>query len=189
MHPNYSVEDLQPGMLLLAEPFLEDPSFHRSVILLCEHTTAHSFGLVLNNKQEIVFDSFVDEKVLEDVPLFSGGPVDPTIMQFVHRRPDLIPDGVLIGPGIYWSGSFEVAIDKVVAGEIGFDEIKFFIGYSGWGAGQLEREVRSNAWILHPGNDKLVFDESHERLWRKIMYAKGGDFRVLSTYPDDPNLN
>jgi putative transcriptional regulator len=96
---------------------------------------------------------------------------------------------VLIGPGIYWSGSFEVAIDKVVAGEIGFDEIKFFIGYSGWGAGQLEREVRSNAWILHPGNDKLVFDESHESLWRKIMYAKGGDFRVLSTYPDDPNLN
>ena len=125
MHPNYSVEDLEPGMLLLAEPFLEDPSFHRSVILLCEHTTAHSFGLVLNNKQEIVFDSFVDEKVLEDVPLYSGGPVDPTIMQFVHRRPDLIPDGVLIGPGIYWSGSFEVAIDKVVAGEIGFDEIKF----------------------------------------------------------------
>jgi putative transcriptional regulator len=96
---------------------------------------------------------------------------------------------VLIGPGIYWSGSFEVAIDKVVAGEIGFDEIKFFIGYSGWGAGQLEREVKSNAWILHPGNDKLVFDETHERLWRKIMYAKGGDFRVLSTYPDDPNLN
>ena len=95
----------------------------------------------------------------------------------------------MIGPGIYWSGSFEVAIDKVVAGEIGFDEIKFFIGYSGWGAGQLEREVRTNAWILHPGNDKLVFDESHEALWRKIMYAKGGDFRVLSTYPDDPNLN
>ena len=59
MHPNYSVEDLEPGMLLLAEPFLEDPSFHRSVILLCEHTNAHSFGLVLNNKQEIVFDSFV----------------------------------------------------------------------------------------------------------------------------------
>ena len=89
MHPNYSVEDLEPGMLLLAEPFLEDPSFHRSVILLCEHTTAHSFGLVLNNKQEIVFDSFVDEKVLENPP--AGQAPDANAWALLARSGGIAP--------------------------------------------------------------------------------------------------
>lgn len=181
--------ELKPGMLLVSEPFLEDPSFHRSVVLLCEHSSSHSFGLVLNQRQEIVLDSYMDEKVMEDVPLYSGGPVDPTIMQFVHRRPDLIPDGMEIGEGIFWSGNFERAIELVVGGEISFDEIKFFIGYSGWGAGQLEREVKSNAWMLHPAKAEYVFDEPTLNLWRKVLFDKGGDYRVLSTYPDDPNLN
>jgi len=77
----------------------------------------------------------------------------------------------------------------VVSGAINFKEIKFFIGYSGWGAGQLAREVKQNAWYLHPAREDYVFDESNKNLWRTVLYDKGGDFRVLSTYPDDPTLN
>lgn len=189
MPKQYTVDDLKPGVLLISEPFLGDSSFHRSVVLVCEHSNAHSFGLILNQKQEIVFDSMVDEQILENVPLFSGGPVDPSIMQFLHKRPDLIPDGIEIAQGIYWSGSFEKAIECVVGGDISFQEIKFFIGYSGWGAGQLASEIKSNAWFIHPAAPNYVFDEAPEKLWRKVLYDKGGDFRVLSTYPEDPNLN
>jgi len=186
---HYMEDELKPGVLLISEPFLEGSAFHRSVVLLCEHSNSHSFGLILNQKQEVVFDSIVDEKVLENVPLFSGGPVDPTIMQFLHRRPDLIPDGIEISKGIFWSGSFEKAIEHVVSGAIDFKEIKFFIGYSGWGAGQLAREVKKNSWYIHPAREDYVFDESNKNLWRTVLYDKGGDFRVLSTYPDDPTLN
>ncbi len=189
MPEHFSEDGLRPGVLLIAEPFLGDSPFHRSVILLCEHSNSHSFGLVLNQKQEIVFDSFIDEKILENVPIFSGGPVDPTVMQFVHRRPDLISEGIEISPGIFWSGSFEKAIECVVSGEINFSEIKFFIGYSGWGAGQLSSELKRNSWFIHPANVPYVFDESPQKLWRKVLHDKGGDFRVLSTYPEDPNLN
>jgi len=101
MPKQYTVDDLKPGVLLISEPFLGDSSFHRSVVLVCEHSNSHSFGLILNQKQEIVFDSMVDEQILENVPLFSGGPVDPSIMQFLHKRPDLIPDGIEIAPGIF----------------------------------------------------------------------------------------
>jgi putative transcriptional regulator len=76
-----------------------------------------------------------------------------------------------------------------VGGDISFQEIKFFIGYSGWGAGQLASEIKSNAWFIHPAAEHYVFDEAPEKLWRKVLYDKGGDFRVLSTYPEDPNLN
>ena len=147
------------------------------------------FGIIINQSQDNVFETVMDEKVFENIPLYAGGPVDTSILQFLHRRPDLIPGGLEIAPNIFWSGDFEKAIELVVGGEIAFDEIKFFIGYSGWGAGQLEREVKSNAWMLHPANAEYVFDEPSMNLWRKVLFDKGGDYRVLSTYPDDPNLN
>lgn len=184
-----SPSDLKPGVLLISEPFLEDPSFKRAVILLCEHTSSHSFGLVLTQPQEAILDSIRDAQVMGEIPLFAGGPVDPTILQFIHRRPDLIPGGQEICPGLFWAGDFEKAIEAVVDGTISFQEIKFFIGYSGWSAGQLDRELKSNAWIVSDARIKDVFEEAPNKLWRKVLYQKGGNFRVLSTYPDDPNLN
>ncbi len=184
-----SPSDLKPGVLLISEPFLEDPSFKRSVILLCEHSSSHSFGLVLTQPQEVILDSIMDAKVMGEIPLFAGGPVDPTILQFIHRRPDLIQGGQEISPGLFWAGDFEQAIEAVVDGTISFQEIKFFIGYSGWSAGQLDRELKSNSWIVSEARVNDVFEELPEKLWRKVLYQKGGNFRVLSTYPDDPNLN
>lgn len=187
--PMPSPSDLKPGVLLISEPFLEDPSFKRSVILLCEHTSSHSFGLVLTQPQEVILDSIMDAKIMGEIPLFAGGPVDPTILQFVHRRPDLIQGGQEIAPGIFWAGDFEQAIEAVIDGTISFQEIKFFIGYSGWSAGQLDRELKSDSWIISQARVSDVFEESPEKLWRSVLYQKGGNYRVLSTYPDDPNLN
>ncbi|WP_395767745.1 YqgE/AlgH family protein [Aquirufa sp.] len=181
--------ELKPGVLLISEPFLEDPSFNRAVILLCEHSSSHSFGLVLTQPQEVILDSIMDAKVMGELPLFAGGPVDPTILQFIHRRPDLIQGGQEITPGLFWAGDFEQAIEAVVDGTISFQEIKFFIGYSGWSAGQLDREIKSNAWIISDAVISDVFEVEPEKLWRKVLYQKGGNFRVLSTYPDDPRLN
>lgn len=181
--------DLKPGVLLISEPFLEDPSFKRSVILLCEHSSSHSFGLVLTQAQEVILDSIIDAKVMGEIPLFAGGPVDQTILQFIHRRPDLIQGGQEISPGLFWAGDFEQAIQAVVDETISFQEIKFFIGYSGWSAGQLDRELKSDAWIISDATLSDVFEVQPEKLWRKVLYQKGGNFRVLSTYPDDPNLN
>jgi putative transcriptional regulator len=189
MPKDYTFEDLKPGVLLLAEPFLDEPAFHRTVILLCEHSASHSFGLVLNQRQDDVLDSIRAEKIMEEIPLFTGGPVDQTILQFIHRRPDLISGGQEIAPGIFWAGDFEEAIEAIINGRIDFTEIKFFVGYSGWSAGQLNREVKSDSWILEPATLDYVFDETPESLWRTVLYQKGGHFRILSTYPDDPTLN
>ncbi len=180
---------LKAGTLLVAEPYLPDASFHRKVVLLCEHSQSHSFGLVLNQKHDTVLDSMIGGESIEEIPLFSGGPVDPTIMQFLHRRPDLIPGGVEICKNLYWAGDFDKAIQAIVNREIGFEDIKFYIGYSGWDAGQLEREMTTNSWHLAKANSNYVFDTPYQELWRKVLFDKGGDYRVLSTYPEDPSWN
>ena len=129
----------------------------------------------------------MDAKVMGEIPLFAGGPVDPTILQFIHRRPDLIQGGQEISPGLFWAGDFEQAIEAVVDGTISFQEIKFFIGYSGWSAGQLDRELKTNAWIVSDARISDVFEEDPAKLWRRVLYQKGGNFRGLSTDPEDPN--
>jgi putative transcriptional regulator len=189
MPKDYTFEDLKPGVLLLAEPFLGEQAFHRTVILLCEHSSSHSFGLVLNHPQGSILDTIRHEKVMEEIPLFTGGPVDQTILQFIHRRPDIISGGQEILPGLFWAGDFEQAIESIINGLIDFADIKFFVGYSGWSAGQLAREVRADSWVLEPATLAYVFDETPETLWRTVLYQKGGHFRILSTYPDDPSLN
>ena len=87
------------------------------------------------------------------------------------------------------SDVYKRQIEAIIEQQIDFKDIKFFVGYSGWSAGQLEREVKSDSWILQPATLDYVFDETPESLWRTVLYQKGGNFRVLSTYPDDPTLN
>lgn len=182
-------KSLQPGTILIAEPYLPDATFHRKVILLCEHSQSHSFGLVLNQKLETVIEYSVESNLFEDIQIFSGGPVDSTIIQFLHRRPDLIPGGVQITKDLYWAGDFESAIHALVEKTLTFDDIKFFMGYSGWDAGQLERELSTNSWHVSKAKSEYVFDVPYTNLWSKVLYDMGGDFRVLSTYPIDPSLN
>jgi len=180
---------LQAGTLLVAEPYLGDLSFHRKVVLICEHSASHTFGLILNQKHDTILEPFLEGQSLEDIPLFSGGPVDPSILQFLHKRPDLISGGVRIVDDLYWAGDFNEAIDAIVNEKINFDEIKFFIGYSGWDGGQLEREIDSNSWHLAKVQPQYVFDTPFDDLWRQVLQDLGGDYRVLATYPDDPSLN
>lgn len=189
MSESMNLDNIKPGTLLVSEPYLSDENFRRTVILICEHSNSHSFGLVLNQPQGNILETSIENELSLELPLFLGGPVDPTVMQFVHKRPDIIPNGVALGSGLYWAGDFEIAIRSIVNKEIEVGQIKFFIGYSGWGAGQLSREIRQNSWILGNVNREYLFETEPNKLWRKVLYDKGGDYRLLSNYPLDPSLN
>ncbi len=188
--PNFfNSEEIKPGTLLISEPYISDYNFRRSVVLICEHTNSHSFGLVLNDPQRNIMETNFKDEIGIELPLYSGGPVDPSVMQFIHKRPDIIPNGVPIGKGLFWAGDFEKAVSSIIENSIELSDIKFFIGYSGWGAGQLLSELKQNSWIISQANLEYLFDTKPEKLWRKVLYDKGGDFRLLSNYPTDPNLN
>lgn len=176
------------GKVLIAEPFLGDPNFERSVVLICEHNDEGSFGLVLNNVSKNTIADVVDD-IYVDFPLFVGGPVEQNTLHFVHRLGHLIEDSIDLGNGIFWSGDFESVKSLLSIGTIKTEDIRFFIGYSGWGAGQLGNELAQNTWFVSDINSDVLFEEYTNQFWRTVLKRMGGDYKVLANYPVDPRLN
>lgn len=176
------------GKLLIAEPFLGDPNFERSVVLLCEHSSQGSFGLVLNQPTELHLDDVI-ENVYSDLPLFIGGPVEQNTLHFIHRLGTQIEGAVDIGNGIYWSGDFENIKTLINIGKVSEKDIRLFVGYSGWSAGQLVDEMNRNSWIVSETDAHFIFDTPANQFWRTILKNMGGEYKVLSNYPTDPRLN
>ena len=176
------------GKILIAEPFLGDPNFERSVVIICEHSEQGSFGLVLNNISKNTISDVLSD-VFVDYPLYIGGPVEQNTLHFIHRLGHLIEDSVDLGNGLYWSGDFESVKSLINIGTIKSEDIRFFLGYSGWGAGQLKKELSQNTWILSDIDAEGVFENSPKEFWRLVLKKMGGDYKVLANYPVDPRLN
>ncbi|HNP17605.1 MAG TPA: YqgE/AlgH family protein [Fulvivirga sp.] len=183
--------DLKPekGRLLISEPFLPDPNFERTVVLLCEHNEEGSFGFVLNKMSTVNLDDIIEDINDFDQPVLVGGPVQQDTLHFVHKA-DYIEGGVALGNGLYWGGNFEQLMVLIESKEIKTNDFKFFIGYSGWGAGQLQEELDANSWIVTPNvTTDLVFNQDIDKLWKTVLKELGGRYNVYSNYPTDPRLN
>ena len=181
--------DVAAGKLLISDPFLKDPNFLRTVIFLCEHEFEGSFGFVLNK----LYDQKIGELVayLEgiDFPVYYGGPVQVDTLHFLHRCPDLIEDGILVTDQIYWGGNFETVIELLHQNRLKQNDIRFYIGYSGWGQGQLEDELKAKSWITSQGSSKLIFHQQANNIWKDALIDLGGEYAQMINYPIDPQLN
>ena len=177
-----------PGDVLVAEPPMADPNFRRTVILLCEHTTDGSFGLVLNRPAGLSLAQATDEAFAFDAELGVGGPVQPDTLHYLHPYGDL--EGALpVLDDVFWGGDFDALRAAIADGWADADRVRFFVGYSGWGAGQLDAEVDEDSWIVLPGSADLVFADGDDALWRQVLRQLGGEYALLSTMPDDPRMN
>ena len=145
------------GILLIAEPFLKDPNFLRTVVLLCEHQEEGSFGFVLNKQYEQTLDELLSDMEGFNLPVYYGGPVQMNAIHFLHQYPDLIPESVKVTDDIFWGGNFETVTALIKNNSIDLTKIKFFIGYSGWGNGQLHDEMEEKSWLTVKATCGLVF--------------------------------
>jgi len=134
--------EIESGTILIADPFLKDPNFMRSVVFLCEHEFAGSFGFVLNRKHNTVVGDLIAALDGCDFPVYYGGPVQMDALHFLHLRPDIVHDGVKITDDIYWGGNFEELCVHIQNKTLKQNQVRFFIGYSGWSEGQLENEMK-----------------------------------------------
>lgn len=182
-------KSIKKGEFLIAEPFLNDPNFERSVILLCEHTENGSLGFVINQETNLFLGDVLEENVYPEIPLYLGGPVEKNTLHFLHRRPDLIPESLEVHKGIYWGGNFEKAKTELNAFHLNSEDIRFFVGYSGWSAGQLEEEMNQKTWIPTPSDPEFLFDTPPKNFWREVLKRMGGEYRAIAHYPIDPSLN
>ena len=177
------------GILLIAHPFLKDPNFLRTVVLLCEHQEGGSFGFVLNKQIEQTLGELVSGLEGYSLPVYYGGPVQVDSIHFLHQYPELIPESVKVSGNIFWGGNFETVAVLLKNKSIDLNKIKFFIGYSGWGNNQLLAELEEKSWLTVSANLKLVFDTDYSEIWKGSLKELGGEYEMMVNYPIDPQLN
>ena len=182
---------IQPssGVLLIAEPFLKDPNFKRTVVFLCEHQPEGSFGFVLNKQYSHTLDELMNDFEGYKILVYYGGPVQADSIHFLHQYPDLIPDSIEVVEGIYWGGNFESVSALIRSNSIDQNKIRFYLGYSGWGDGQLNEEMEQKTWLTVNATPKLVFHKKPGEIWKDSLKLLGGDYEMMVNFPTDPQLN
>jgi putative transcriptional regulator len=178
------------GMLLVAEPsIIGDASFNRSVVLLAEHSENGSIGFILNKILDFTLKDLIPE-LHKGFKIYNGGPVEQDNLYFIHKIPDLIPESIEISNGIYWGGNFEAVKELILKGLITDKQIRFFLGYSGWDAEQLQEELISNSWIVTPQKDaKDIIERPYRSFWKDKMVELGGNYMLWANAPENPNYN
>lgn len=177
------------GILLIANPFLKDPNFSRTVIFICENVTEGTFGFVLNKKYSKNLNELLPDLNDINLPVYTGGPVQGDSLHFLHQYPDLIAGGEEVFKGVYWGGNFESLQIHLKNNDIDKNKIRFFIGYSGWTEGQLDNEMKEGSWLTVEATRKLIFETAAQDTWKESLNYLGGDYKILANYPTDPQLN
>jgi putative transcriptional regulator len=178
------------GCILVSEPHLPDNNFERTVILLCKHDEEGSFGFVLNRKSNVSLEELMKDAEGIEVPVYIGGPVEQNTLHFVHKD-ETLADAELVNDSFYWGGDFDLLLRWLQDKIIDKDSVRFFMGYSGWGKGQLMDEIKENSWIvIEPKSNELIFTAGgSDDMWKKILEDMGGRYSMYSKYPEDPRLN
>lgn len=180
----------QKGKLLVSEPFLEDPYFRRTVVLLSEHNEEGTVGFILNKELETSTDILLPGMFDENYPIFYGGPVEPETLHFIYTGKHQIPGAIPICKDVFWGGEFEILINLLSQKIVGRNDVRFFIGYSGWAKDQLNQEIEQLAWwVAEEKSADILFNTSSEELWSAIVKSLGKSFEHLAKPPDDLRWN
>jgi len=181
---------MKTGKLLVATPVvLGDPNFHRAVVLMVDHKTSGSLGFILNKKLEYTLNE-VMEGIDSEFPLFYGGPVDPDSLFYIHSYGSEIPKSIPISNNRFWNGDFDVITKRIRSGKLSSDKIRFFLGYSGWGEGQLEEELSQKSWEpFEVKSQTELIKRPAVTMWQECMTALGGKYVMWSNTPENPRFN
>lgn len=180
------------GRLLVATPLTGEP-FSRAVVLVLQHDEDGALGVVLNQEMDadvsVVLPQW-QEFVTAPAHLFRGGPVGTdTAMGLVHL-PGHASGGTPMGTRRIFGGTGVLDLDApapLVVPELG--GLRIFVGYSGWGAGQLEEELAQGAWFVVPRETRDVFDDDPGTLWRRVLLRQRSTLSFVTTWTDTPEMN
>lgn len=162
------IMNLQAGSIIISTDLLSGTEFEKVAIVITEHNEKGTIGYVFNQLFPRNFNELEEFKHSIPVPLYAGGPVQTDMLYFMHCRPDLIPDGEQVANNVYMGGDFKKAVQLLNNGQLPFADVRFYIGYCGWDANELEAEIKEGSWQLTNASVDLVFSTSTESVWDKL---------------------
>lgn len=180
---------IKPGNILIADPYLQDGEFTRAVILLTNYAPQNTMGFILNQPSKVYVNEVFADFPRFDGLIYIGGPVDTNLIFFVHRLGDLIPNSIPISKGLFFGGDFDVLKDLIQAGKIGKNDIRFYLGYSGWGMEQLQQEIDKGYWFVGKYALKYQFSPNTERVWGQALTKTKPSYKLFAHYSFAPSLN
>jgi putative transcriptional regulator len=179
----------EKGKILISEPFLPDSFFNRTIVYLADHNAEGSVGFILNKKLEIKVSDAISDFEGWNEYLSMGGPVAPDTLHYLHNLGDEIPKSVLVDENIFWGGDISYIRKMIKAGKLNNRQIRFFLGYSGWSAGQLERELKENSWVIAKVKTDIVLSNQEENSWKRVLRGFKNKYRMWADFPESPDMN
>lgn len=177
------------GDFLIAHPMLQDGYFKRAVIYLTEDNEEGSLGFVLNFKTAYMLRDLFPHIKNGNFPIFEGGPVSKDQLYYVHNLGKNLTDSIQIKDDLWWGGDFFELAHMIDHGKVKTHNVKFFMGYSGWTAGQLKDELIQKAWFTNESEPALVLHGDHKNMWGDELEKFKESYKVFSNIGFDPNLN
>lgn len=190
--PQPSNQEYGKGYFLIANPVLPDPNFSRTVILLCNHDDKGSFGLVINRSAPINPKEVFAQIGMSEVPtgkIYVGGPVSTSQVFYLCYSEEPLPELETICDGVYLGMSWELLDNLMPRLKDPEKNIRFYLGYSGWGAGQLADEMTRLSWLTTEACGEFVFQENEDGVWANVVRSLGKDYVYLTQAPINPQWN
>jgi putative transcriptional regulator len=179
----------QKGRILIAEPFLPGSYFNRSVVLLVGYSKKGAVGFIINKQVDFPINEVFPDFPEFEAQVYLGGPVSTDSVYFIHKLGEKLPGSIHVLGNLYWGGDFEELKRQIKIGLIQPSEVRFFLGYSGWDAGQLDDELKDDSWLVTDVDEETVMRELNEASWVEFVKKAGQRYKVWENFPENPSLN
>lgn len=177
------------GQILIAHPLLNDGFFNRSVIYLTNHSDEGAVGFCLNFKTQFMLRDLRPQVKNGNFPIYEGGPVSKNELFFLHTLGHDLPDSIQVSDSIFVGGDFNELLHMIEHGKVKSYQVRFFAGYSGWSALQLEQEMSKKHWMLNDQVDAGFFKNDPDDLWELQLTEIKNSYRIFANFGSDPSMN
>ena len=178
-----------PGKYLISEPLMNEGIFGRSVIIITEHSEQGSLGYVLNKPSGFVISQLLPQFKNFSSQVYIGGPVATNTVHFIYKSDKPISKSVQIDEHLYWGGDINELLERMTSNKLTENDVRFFVGYSGWGKKQLQNELQNGYWIVYSFPISHLFEEDVSHLWKRSVLQLERKYHFWLNVPTNPSLN